>query len=53
MILEELNKEFGQDIVIFFNVETFLRKIYQLLDLKSKRTKEGIELEFEEYYELP
>jgi polyphosphate kinase len=51
MMMSELTKEYGDEIVTFFNVETFLRKIYQLLDLKSKRTKESIELEFEEYYD--
>lgn len=50
MIIKELNKKFGNEIIIFFNVETFLRKISQLLDLKSKRTKDKIELEFEKYY---
>jgi polyphosphate kinase 2 len=50
MILNQLNLKFGSEIVIYFNVETFLRKIYQLLDLKYKRTKEGIELEFSDYY---
>jgi len=51
MILKELTSEFGEEVVIFFNAETFLRKIYQLLDLKSKRTKESIELEFKEYFD--
>ena len=51
MILKELKDEFGEDIVMFFNTETFLRKIYQLLDLKGKRTIEIIELEFKEYYD--
>lgn len=50
MIISELEQEFGKEIVIFFNVETFLRKIHQMLDLKAKRTKEGIELEFNNYY---
>lgn len=51
MIITELKDEFGDDVVIFFNTETFLRKIYQLLDLKVKRTKEIIEQEFKEYYD--
>ena len=50
MIMTELKKEFGEEIVTFFNIETFLRKIHQLLDLKGKRTKESIEEEFDEYY---
>ena len=51
MILEELEKKFGKETVLFFNAETFLRKIYQILDLKSRRTKEGIEYEFMNYYQ--
>jgi hypothetical protein len=51
MILGDLEKEFGKEIVLFFNTETFLRKIYQILDLKSRRTKEGIETEFNNYYQ--
>lgn len=51
MILSELEKEFTKEIVIFFNTETFLRKIHQLLDLKGKRTKKMISAEFEIYYE--
>jgi polyphosphate kinase 2 len=50
MIMTELKKDFGEEIVTFFNIETFLRKIHQLLDLKGKRTKESIEEEFDEYY---
>lgn len=51
MIMKNLKKEFGKDIVVFFNVEAFLRKIHQLLDLKKKRTKEKIEQVFDHYYE--
>ena len=50
MIMNELKKEFGEEIITFFNIETFLRKIHQLLDLKGKRTKESIEEEFDEYH---
>ena len=51
MILTQLENDFGKDIVVFFNAETFLRKIYQILDLKAKRTKDGIESEFNNYYQ--
>ena len=51
MILSQLEKEFSKEIVIFFNTETFLRKIHQLLELKGRRTKEGIESEFNAYYQ--
>jgi polyphosphate kinase 2 len=50
MIMNELKREFGEEIITFFNIETFLRKIHQLLDLKGKRTKESIEEEFADYY---
>ena len=50
MILGELNKSFGKAIVSFFNIESFLRKIYQTLELKTKRTKEKIESSFNLYY---
>ena len=51
MILTELDKKFGSEVITFFNAETFLRKIHQMLELKGKRTKEGIEEEFNEYCE--
>jgi len=50
MILGDLEKQFGKEIVLFFNTETFFRKIYQILELKGRRTKEGIETEFTNYY---
>ena len=50
LILTELKKGFSDEILIFFNTETFFRKIHQILELKGKRTKEGIENEFNEYY---
>ena len=50
MILTDLEKKLGKDIISIFNVETFLRKIYQILDLKQKSTKRNIRDEFIEYY---
>jgi polyphosphate kinase 2 len=49
-ILQELKRGFSEEIIIFFNTETFLRKIHQIIELKVKRTKEGIQNEFDEYY---
>lgn len=49
-ILKDLSKKLGENIVSLFNVETFLRKIYQILDLKQKSTKRHIRDEFIEYY---
>lgn len=50
LICKELKKKFSKEIVEYFNVEPFFRKISQILELKSKRTKEKIENEFNEYY---
>lgn len=50
LICKELNKKFSKEIVLYFNTESFLRKISQILELKSKRAKERIENEFNEYY---
>ena len=50
MILKDLTKKLGEEVVSIFNVETFLRKIYQILDLKQKSTKRNIRDEFIEYY---
>lgn len=49
-ILFDLTKDLGEDAVTIFNVETFLRKIYQILDLKQKSTKRNLRDEFIEYY---
>lgn len=51
--VDDLTKDFkeklGNDVVESFNVETFLRKIYQILDLFQKGTKKNIEKEFQAY----
>lgn len=51
MIEGEMIKKFGEDVVAYFNLDAFLRKIYQLLELKTKRTKDKIEIEFEDYFD--
>jgi polyphosphate kinase 2 len=50
LILKDLIKKLGEEVVSIFNVETFLRKIHQILDLKQKSTKRNIRDEFIEYY---
>lgn len=47
--LSELKFKLGQNIIELFNVEAFLRKIFQLLDLKQKDVKRNIQLEFQKY----
>lgn len=49
-MLSQLNTSLGQDIVNQFNIEAFLRKIYQILDLKKRNTKKKIKEEFSKYY---
>lgn len=42
VMLRELKNEFTNDVVDELNVETFLRKIHQILDLKKRNTKKLI-----------
>jgi polyphosphate kinase len=49
-ILADLENKIGEDAVAIFNVEQFLRKIFQILDLKQKSTKRNVRDEFVEYY---
>jgi polyphosphate kinase len=50
MILSDLKKKLGEEVVEIFNVEQFLRKIHQILDLRQKSTKRNVRDEFIEYY---
>jgi len=49
-ILNKLEKKLGEEVVTIFNVETFLRKIYQILELGQRSTKRNVRDEFTEYY---
>ena len=49
-IVDQLNTEIGKDIVDQFNIDTFLRKVNQILDLKRRNTIRKIKEEFENYY---
>ena len=49
-ILSQLNTNLGKDIVNQFNIESFLRKVNQILDLKKRNTKKKIKEEFSKYY---
>jgi polyphosphate kinase 2 len=50
IILRELNNEFTKEVVDEFNVDSFLRKIHQILDLKKRSTKKKIRDVFIEYF---
>jgi polyphosphate kinase 2 len=49
-MLSQLTKDLGQDVVSQFNIESFLRKIYLILDLKKRNTIKTVRLEFDKYY---
>jgi polyphosphate kinase 2 len=49
-ILSQLSTEIGKEIVEQFNVEAFLRKIYQIIDLRKRNTIRKIKEEFRNYY---
>jgi polyphosphate kinase 2 len=48
-LLVDFKKKIGDEIVEAFNVEAFLRKIHQILDLFLKDTKKSVEKEFNSY----
>ena len=50
IILRELNNEFGDDFIKELNIEPFLRKLNQILELRKRNTKKNIRHEFENYY---
>lgn len=50
VILRELRNEFTPELVEDFNIETFLRKIHQIIDLRKRNTKKQLRSEFLEYY---
>lgn len=49
-ILSQLRTDLGKEVVDQFNIETFLRKLHQLLDLKKRNTKRKVKEEFKNYY---
>jgi polyphosphate kinase 2 len=48
-LIDELNKEFGEDTVRELNVEALLRKIAQIIALKKRPTRRRIKEEFAAY----
>jgi polyphosphate kinase 2 len=49
-VLTDLKSKLNDEIIESFNVETFLRKIYQMMDLSTKDKKESVSNEFNDYY---
>lgn len=50
-LMFEMEMKLGEDTLKHFNVETFLRKIYQIIELFQKNTKQNIEKEFKVYFD--
>jgi polyphosphate kinase 2 len=50
VILRELVNEFTEEVVEELNLESFLRKINQILELKKRNTKRKIRESFDDYY---
>lgn len=49
-MMRELKNEFGEEMVDELNIETFLRKIYQIIDLRKKSTKKNVRDQFIEFF---
>jgi len=50
IILRELNNEFSEEVIKDLNVESFLRNITQILELRKRNTKRKIREAFDNYY---
>jgi polyphosphate kinase 2 len=50
IILRELNNEFSEEVIQELNIESFLRKLNQLLEIKKRNTKRKIREAFDDYY---
>lgn len=51
VILRELSNEYTSEFIEELNIETFLRKVNQILDLKKRNTKRKVREAFDEYYQ--
>ena len=51
VIMRELINEYTEEFIQEINVETFLRKLNQILELKRRNTKRKIRESFDEYYQ--
>ena len=50
VILRELTNEFTEEVVKELNIESFLRKLNQILELKKRNTKRKVRESFDDYY---
>jgi len=50
VIIRELVNEFTEEVVTELNIEAFLRKLNQLLELKKRNTKRKVREAFDDYY---
>ena len=50
VIIRELSNEFTDDVVKELNVESFLRKLNQILEIKKRNTKRKVRETFDEYF---
>jgi len=50
VILRELNNEFSEEVIKDINMESFLRNINQILELRKRNTKKKIREAFDNYY---
>ena len=49
-VIDDLKEEFDSNFIDELNIDAFLRKIYQILELKKRNTKKIIKDEFIDYY---
>ena len=50
VIIRELVNEFTEEVVTELNIEAFLRKLNQIIELKKRNTKIKVRESFDEYY---
>jgi polyphosphate kinase 2 len=50
VIIRELVNEFTEEVVSELNIESFLRKLNQILELKKRNTKRKVRESFDDYY---
>jgi polyphosphate kinase 2 len=50
IIIRELVNEFTEEVVTELNIEAFLRKLNQILELKKRNTKRKVRESFDDYY---
>ena len=51
VIMRELTNEYTVEFIEELNIEAFLRKVNQILDLKKRNTKKKVREAFDEYYQ--